>query len=161
KLRSPHVGGMKEPGTHPMSDTAPGNGGGTASVQQGFDAALRELRHQAVHLEARGALRAAVTLDGPLPIPRAGGQPRTEDKRPKSGRRAPRSPPTPPMASYRHTNPLKDGSVRSERVPLDHREVVPANRAFRPMVNQLAFDVSELALVTLMLAKACQRPIVG
>jgi 4,5-dihydroxyphthalate decarboxylase len=65
------------------------------------------------------------------------------------------------IGSYRHTQPLKDGSIVSERLHLDHREVVPANRAFRPMVNQLAFDVSELALVTLMLARACQRPIVG
>jgi hypothetical protein len=61
-----------------MSDTAPGNGGGTASTQQGFDAALRELRHQAVHLEARGALRAAVTLYDAIRIARAGGLPCTE-----------------------------------------------------------------------------------
>ena len=65
------------------------------------------------------------------------------------------------IGSYPHTRPLKDGSITSDRLRLDHREVVPANRAFRPMVNQLAYDVSELALVTLILAKACQRPIVG
>ena len=61
-----------------MSDPAPGNSGGTASIQQGFDAALRELRHQAVHLEARGALRAAVTLYDAIRIARAGGLPCTE-----------------------------------------------------------------------------------
>lgn len=65
------------------------------------------------------------------------------------------------IGSYPHTRPLKDGSITSERLRLDHRDVVPANRAFRPMVNQLAYDVSELALVTLALATACQRPIVG
>jgi len=65
------------------------------------------------------------------------------------------------IGSYPSTRPLKDGHVTSPRIYLDHKEVVPANRAFRPMVNQLAYDVSELALVTLMLAKACERPIVG
>jgi 4,5-dihydroxyphthalate decarboxylase len=65
------------------------------------------------------------------------------------------------IGSYPYTRPLKDGTVTSPRLQLDHKEVVPANRAFRPMVNQQAYDVSELALVTLMLAKACQRPIIG
>jgi 4,5-dihydroxyphthalate decarboxylase len=65
------------------------------------------------------------------------------------------------IGTYPYTRPLKDGSLDSQRVCLDHVEVVPANRAFRPMVNQLAYDVSELALVTLLLAKAMDRPIVG
>jgi hypothetical protein len=42
-------------------------------VQIGFEAALRELRHQAVHLEARGAHRAAVTLYDAIRIARLGG----------------------------------------------------------------------------------------
>jgi 4,5-dihydroxyphthalate decarboxylase len=65
------------------------------------------------------------------------------------------------IGSYPHTLPLKDGRVTSPRLCLAHHEVVPANRAFRPMVNQLAYDVSELALVTLLLAKASGRPLVG
>jgi 4,5-dihydroxyphthalate decarboxylase len=65
------------------------------------------------------------------------------------------------VGSYPHTLPLKDGTVSSPRLCLDHVEVVPANRAFRPMVNQLAYDASELALVTLMLARAFDRPIVA
>ncbi len=65
------------------------------------------------------------------------------------------------IGSYPHTLPLKDGRVTSPRLCLQHVEVVPANRAFRPMVNQLAYDVSELALVTLLLAKSMKRPIVG
>src|SRR6266568_5217350 len=65
------------------------------------------------------------------------------------------------IGTYPYTRPLKDGSIDSPRVCLDHVEVVPANRAFRPMVNQLAYDVSELALVTLLLAKAVERQIVG
>jgi hypothetical protein len=42
-------------------------------VQQGFEAALRELQHQALHLEQRGAMRAAVTLYDAIRITRAGG----------------------------------------------------------------------------------------
>jgi hypothetical protein len=42
-------------------------------VQAGWEAALRELHHQAAHLEARGALRAAVTLYDAIRITRAGG----------------------------------------------------------------------------------------
>ena len=42
-------------------------------IQAGWEAALRELQHQATHLEARGALRAAVTLYDAIRITRAGG----------------------------------------------------------------------------------------
>jgi hypothetical protein len=42
-------------------------------VQAGWEAALREIQHQAVHLEARGALRGAVTLYDAIRIARAGG----------------------------------------------------------------------------------------
>jgi 4,5-dihydroxyphthalate decarboxylase len=65
------------------------------------------------------------------------------------------------IGTYPHTAPLKDGRIQSPRVVLDHVEVVPANRAFRPMVNQQIYDVSEMALVTLMLGLVFARPIVG
>jgi 4,5-dihydroxyphthalate decarboxylase len=65
------------------------------------------------------------------------------------------------IGTYPYTRPLKDGSVSSPRIQLDHKDVVPANRAFRPMVNHLAYDVSELALVTLLVAKACDKPLVA
>src|SRR4051794_3427205 len=65
------------------------------------------------------------------------------------------------IGTYPHTIPLKNGSITSARVCLDHVEVVPANRAFRPMVNQLAYDVSEMALVTLILGQAFGRPLTG
>lgn len=65
------------------------------------------------------------------------------------------------IGTYPHTRPLKDGRITSERFSLAHEEVVPANRAFRPMVNDLKYDVSELALVTLFLARAVERPLVG
>lgn len=43
------------------------------SKREGWNAALRELQHQAAHLEARGAHRAAVTLYDAIRIARAGG----------------------------------------------------------------------------------------
>jgi triphosphoribosyl-dephospho-CoA synthetase len=42
-------------------------------AQAGWEAALRELQHQAAHLEARGAVRGAVTLYDAIRIARAGG----------------------------------------------------------------------------------------
>ena len=39
----------------------------------GWEAALREIQHQATHLESRGAIRAAVTLYDAIRIARAGG----------------------------------------------------------------------------------------
>jgi hypothetical protein len=43
------------------------------------------------------------------------------------------------IGNHPHTRPLKDGSITSPRVCLEHVEVGPANRAFRPMVNDLAY----------------------
>jgi 4,5-dihydroxyphthalate decarboxylase len=65
------------------------------------------------------------------------------------------------IGSYPHTEALKDGRVTSDKLVLEYVDVTPANRAFRPMVNQLAYDVSEMALVTLMLARAMGRPLRG
>jgi hypothetical protein len=42
-------------------------------VQAGWEAALREIQHQATHLEARGAIRGAVTLYDAIRVARAGG----------------------------------------------------------------------------------------
>ena len=44
-------------------------------VKQGWDAALSEMRHLAAQLEARGALRSAVTLYDAIRIVEAGGLP--------------------------------------------------------------------------------------
>ena len=47
--------------------------GRNRQFESGFEAALRELQHQAMHLEARGAHRGAVTLYDAIRIARAGG----------------------------------------------------------------------------------------
>jgi hypothetical protein len=44
-------------------------------VQLGFEAALNELRHQAIHLEERGAYGSAMTLYDAIRIARTGGLP--------------------------------------------------------------------------------------
>jgi 4,5-dihydroxyphthalate decarboxylase len=49
--------------------------------------------------------------------------------------------------------------VTSPQVQLEHISVSPVNRAFRPMANELVYDVSEMALVTLMLARSLARPL--
>jgi 4,5-dihydroxyphthalate decarboxylase len=65
------------------------------------------------------------------------------------------------IGSYEHTRALKDGTVRSGRLQLAHVEISPIHKAFRPMVNELAFDLSEMALVTYLLAKAFGRRLAG
>ncbi|HEY3058521.1 MAG TPA: hypothetical protein VGL99_06055 [Chloroflexota bacterium] len=63
------------------------------------------------------------------------------------------------LGQYPHTAPLRDGRATSPQLHLEHQDIVPVNRAFRPMVNDLAYDVSEMALVTLMLARTKERPL--
>lgn len=65
------------------------------------------------------------------------------------------------IGSYEHTQALKDGSVSSPDLPLEFVEVAPIIRAFRPMAAQQTYDVSEMALVTYMLALIYDKPIVG
>lgn len=62
---------------------------------------------------------------------------------------------------YDCTVALKDGTVTSDRVSFEFDDVVPSNRAFRPMVNDLAYDLSEMAIVTHLLAHAAGRPLTG
>lgn len=62
---------------------------------------------------------------------------------------------------YAHTQALRGGLVTSDRVHLDLVEYATTNRAFKPAANDLAFDVSELALVTYLLARDLGQPLVG
>ena len=58
------------------------------------------------------------------------------------------------VATYGHTRPLWDGTLSSDRVSLEHIELVPITRAFRRMVRGLEFDMSEMALSTYLCARA-------
>lgn len=58
------------------------------------------------------------------------------------------------------TAALKDGSIKSDSVTLDFAQYSPTNKGFKPMVREQAFDVSELAIVTYLMAKSFGKPMV-
>jgi len=57
------------------------------------------------------------------------------------------------IGDYPHTLPLKRGEITSPWLKLDFVEVKPLYKAFKPMVREHAYDVSEMALVTYLQAK--------
>ena len=62
------------------------------------------------------------------------------------------------IGNYGHVMALKEGAVASERLKFEFIEDYhPTNRAFRPMVERLAFDVSEMALTTYLVAKSFDK----
>ncbi|HEY6993573.1 MAG TPA: hypothetical protein VH397_07685 [Xanthobacteraceae bacterium] len=61
---------------------------------------------------------------------------------------------------YPHTLPLKRGEVGSPRLAFAFSDIRPANRFFKPMVRELKFDVSEMAIATYVQAKAYRKPLV-
>jgi 4,5-dihydroxyphthalate decarboxylase len=61
---------------------------------------------------------------------------------------------------YPHTLPLKRGEINSPRVAFVFSDIKPANRFFKPMVRELKFDVSEMAIATYVQAKAYGKPLV-
>ena len=61
---------------------------------------------------------------------------------------------------YPHTLPLKRGEINSPRLALAFSDIKPANRFFKPMVRELKFDVSEMAIATYVQAKAHGKPLV-
>ena len=61
---------------------------------------------------------------------------------------------------YPHTQPLKRGEIKSPRVAFAFSDIKPANRFFKPMVRELKFDVSEMAIATYVQAKAYGKPLV-
>jgi len=63
------------------------------------------------------------------------------------------------LGDYPVTAALKKGEVRSPRVRLDFADVRPVSSAFKRAVRELEFDVSELAIVTYLIAKAHGKPL--
>ncbi|MEA2895310.1 MAG: 4,5-dihydroxyphthalate decarboxylase [Bradyrhizobium sp.] len=55
---------------------------------------------------------------------------------------------------------LKNGSIKSDLVTFDFAEYSPTNTGFKPMVREQAFDVSEMAIVTYLMAKSLGKPMV-
>jgi 4,5-dihydroxyphthalate decarboxylase len=64
------------------------------------------------------------------------------------------------LKTYPHTKAIKDGTLSDPRVRLDCLNVDPIYRAFAPMARQQAYDVSEMAIVTYLQAKAYGKPLV-
>jgi len=65
------------------------------------------------------------------------------------------------LGKHDHVKPLKDGRVRSRRVELAFEEFEPLPKAFRTMVRGGDLDVSEMAIVTHLLAHHYGKPITG
>ncbi len=64
------------------------------------------------------------------------------------------------LKTYPHTSGLKSGAIADPSLELVFRDVEPIHRAFAPMARTQAFDVSEMAIVTYLQAKAYNKPVV-
>ncbi|HVE08016.1 MAG TPA: hypothetical protein VNE00_12255 [Paraburkholderia sp.] len=64
------------------------------------------------------------------------------------------------LKSYPHTRALKAGELTDPAVELEFPEVEPIHRAFAPMARKQVYDVSEMAIVTYLQAKAYDKPVV-
>jgi 4,5-dihydroxyphthalate decarboxylase len=64
------------------------------------------------------------------------------------------------LGDHPGTSALKKGSIKSDLVELDFVDYSPAHKGFKPMVREAAFDVSEMAIVTYLMAKSFGKPMV-
>ena len=64
------------------------------------------------------------------------------------------------LGDHPGTSALKNGSIRSDLVEFDFAQYSPTNKGFKPMVREAAFDVSEMAIVTYLMAKSFGKPMV-
>ena len=64
------------------------------------------------------------------------------------------------LGDHPGTAALKSGALKSDLVEFDFVDYSPTNKGFKPMVREAAFDVSELAIVTYLMAKSFDKPMV-
>jgi 4,5-dihydroxyphthalate decarboxylase len=64
------------------------------------------------------------------------------------------------LGDHACTAALKNGSIKSDSVVLDFADYSPTHKGFKPMVREQAFDVSEMAIVTYLMAKSFRKPMV-
>src|SRR5437660_11868120 len=64
------------------------------------------------------------------------------------------------LGDHPGTAALKNGSIKSDLVTLDFADYSPTHTGFKPMVREQAFDVSEMAIVTYLMAKSLGKPMV-
>ena len=63
------------------------------------------------------------------------------------------------IGTYPHTAPLKSGAVRSDLFDLDFTEIEPVWDGFKGMIREMKYDVSEMAVVTYLIARAHGKPL--
>ncbi len=64
------------------------------------------------------------------------------------------------LGDYPGTAALKSGQLRSDLVDFSFADIKVANTGFKPLVREHKFDLSELAIVTFLQAKAYGKPYV-
>src|SRR6267378_3588 len=64
------------------------------------------------------------------------------------------------LGDHPGTSALKKGAIKSDLVEFDFVDYSPAHKGFKPMVREAAFDVSEMAIVTYLMAKSFNKPMV-
>ena len=64
------------------------------------------------------------------------------------------------LGDHPGTAALKNGTVKSDAVAFDFADYSPTNTGFKPMVRDAAFDVSEMAIVTYLMARSAGKPMV-
>src|SRR6186997_748618 len=64
------------------------------------------------------------------------------------------------LGDHPGTTALKNGTVKSDAVAFDFVDYSPTNKGFKPMVRDAAFDVSEMAIVTYLMARSAGKPMV-
>src|SRR6202521_5593339 len=64
------------------------------------------------------------------------------------------------LGDHPGTSALKNGSVKSDSVAFDFADYSPTHKGFKPMVREQAFDVAEMAIVTYLMAKSFDKPMV-
>lgn len=64
------------------------------------------------------------------------------------------------LGRYAGTRKLLEGEIPSGLLRLAFEAVSPISRAFAPMVREGRFDVSEMAIATFLMARACDKPLV-
>ncbi len=58
------------------------------------------------------------------------------------------------IGTYPHTVPLKSGAVSSDHIAFDFTEIIPVWDGFKGMIREDLYDLSEMAIVTYLIARA-------
>jgi 4,5-dihydroxyphthalate decarboxylase len=63
------------------------------------------------------------------------------------------------IGTYPHTAPLKSGAVKSDRIDFAFTEIVPVWDGFKGMIGEDRYDLSEMAVVTYLIARTHGKPL--